>query len=210
MDNHAKSNAIAKALSTEGFSWNVVKDENNYTNWYELTRSDGLKLSLRYGDYNNKGRVVVRGSLAREHSQHMPRRSELNTSITCSEERTAEAIAGDITRRLLPDWEKYAAICESSYYDKVQSRAKIASYKAQLKHLAPWLSVTGLEQDHSDNRLEFYYNGAAYMSGNIYQYHGENQKSFDVNISSLSPSQFLELISLVGSWNNQKEANNER
>lgn len=105
MDAHTLAQKLAQHLS----GWSA-KDMPEDRDWGELVRADGATIRVVVGGYRMDGRVTFRGCWPKykDGTIYSGGKSE---AITCAVERSPEALAKDILRRLLP------------VYDEVYSKA---------------------------------------------------------------------------------------
>jgi hypothetical protein len=148
--------------------WNAYRDphaENNFSGEgrAELVRTDGLTLYAVTGGYSHKGKIHVAHSRPRSDAVGGGGWVEIYEdrpnpyggtcseklavpSINCADTKTAEQIAADITRRLLPEAEKQERM----------TREKIAMYEKAnnlqldtLKALCAAIGLSNIPLDHS-------------------------------------------------------------
>jgi hypothetical protein len=110
---------IAKCLPGQ---WEVLQDPNN---WSGVGIKGPKEQQLQIKEpWNNKDRLEIRGSFDYSLSACLPYgKDREKTEITVAKSKTAEQIAHDITKRLLPAYERMLVKCK-------EGKARDDKYKA--------------------------------------------------------------------------------
>lgn len=104
---HTEEMDFARKVATKlGADWHARRpevQEGDRPDMYppRLHGPDGMRLVMRFGGYQNEGRLRIAGDLAGDLHKHLSY-NEREPSITVSESRTPDQIAREIMRRLLP------------------------------------------------------------------------------------------------------------
>lgn len=116
---------VAKAL---GKGWSVEKKERDYSHYVEVLGPDGAAISISTA--REKDRLYISGNyddrIDGEQVWLVPYKTT-NPSITVAMTKSAEQIAADITRRLLPDYLPLLADCQKTVEQHKSFRATTAA-----------------------------------------------------------------------------------
>ena len=147
-DQEAQARAIASVLGQDWTLANRAPHDAEYTDWH-LCHKDGYELDLTWPTiWNNRpARLEIRGvwPIGKDNQVRLPSQTDRaghKTMITVDQTRLAEAIAKDITRRLLPSflplWERAKQLTEDGnrYIDQTEAtiRALVATGGRRSEH----------------------------------------------------------------------------
>lgn len=132
--------------------------------------------------WNNDSRIIISGCWINDLSQHLPYKRE-KTEITVSKEKTHEQIARDITRRLLPDYER---VLEKTIY----FRAKHLEYQSQKNAAMEKIKIAiGGDADIREGQI-FGYEPYSFQA----KYHSDGEISLEITLPVEKAVKLLEQI----------------
>lgn len=176
-------------------NWTRHIDEGGVIRNVNLTRADGFKLHFSTEVYGKAGKLVIqffrprnaKGSWVELYEGHS---RVFDPSINVSETKSAEQIAADITRRLMPEAE---AIFAKVNAQVANENAAHSNRVATLREMTEAVGVTPNEGGHDERQFSFYLPVRNHTVLVEVNYGGTVQ----IKLPSLNPDKAKELIAFL-------------
>jgi hypothetical protein len=169
--------------------WTINDGANDWDHVVTLAGPEGQGLYIN-GVHGGKGKLHISGVYPKDRSNNCYGRSVIGynsqpPSINVAASRGAKAIAGDIARRLLPEYREI-------FWKALERKATTDAYIELTRATAERLAAAGVElRGEYKDQLHLYRSHGAYMDGNV------GGDSVTMNFRGLTPDQAEAIIKIV-------------
>lgn len=168
----------AAPFITGAWRFNRLASEKRSSEWRTIAvisddEQPGRTIDLR-PDWNKSGRIAISGS--------MPDNSYYQGHITVSDQRSGKAIAGDINRRLLPD---YLRCWSKRHADHVERARKAVEFEQKRYLLSQILPGFRDGYAHGSEERFYFEAGNDGLRGKVqmYKYYSEDTATLEVRLT---------------------------
>lgn len=121
--------------------------------------------------------------------------------ITVAASKTAKQIAGDIKRRLLPDYERSYVVVAERVAERDAGKARKAADLAELAAVAPGVADVATDRDGDAERVTVRYQGSA-VYGDFKSITWRGTTEYTVKLENVTPELAAKILALVAESRN--------